>query len=209
MIRLVALVSIALLCGGLLAWQLAGRAVPTSASTTAVQAPPESTEPSEEAPEVEGRGEAEVPPQPVTTNADLDRWLRKALPEVEIENRLPGHWRFELLGRPMMIVTDERAGRMRIISPVAPSPRDPAELQRMLEANYRTALDARYALDGDLLWSAFIHPLPTLNRDEFLDGLGQTYTLAETYGTTYSSSGLRFGPEGPERQGDDRDGPSV
>ncbi|MEM1446558.1 MAG: hypothetical protein AAGF84_10910 [Planctomycetota bacterium] len=159
-----------------------------------------------EAPDAEPAPEGQVP---ATTNADLDRWLREALPEAEIVSPVPGQWQFALQDRPMIIVTDERAGRMRIISPVAQSPRDPAELQRVLEANYRTALDARYALDGGLLWSAFIHPLPTLNHEEFLDGLAQTFTLAETYGTTYSSSGMRFGPEGPEQENDERLGPQV
>ncbi|MEM6749469.1 MAG: hypothetical protein AAF612_03270 [Planctomycetota bacterium] len=133
-------------------------------------------------------------PRPAaTTNDDLHRWLSEAMPG-QFERLGPGQWRFFFEERPVVVVTDARAGRMRVISPVAQGPIEPDRMQRVLEANFGTALDARYALRDGVLWSAFIHPLPSLDRGEFYNGVAQVITLAETYGTTYSSSGLRFGP---------------
>jgi len=100
----------------------------------------------------------------------------------------------------VIVLTDEAAGRMRIITPVGDKPLEGARVHTLIEANFHTALDARYALQNGVLWSAFIHPLGPLTQDQFLDGIGQTIMLARTYGTTYSSSGLRFG--GQEQPGE-------
>ncbi|MEO0966597.1 MAG: type III secretion system chaperone [Planctomycetota bacterium] len=136
-----------------------------------------------------------------TDNATLDGWVRDVVEEVGSDR--PGHWQFVVADRPVIVLTDEQAGRMRIITPIAELPDDPELLRRLMEANFDTALDARYAAWRGRLWSAFIHPLPTLTKEDFYSGVGQVVTLAATTGTTYSSSGLNFGgepaaePEGP------------
>ena len=62
-----------------------------------------------------------------------------------------------------------------------------------MEANFDRALDTRYALSGDHLWSAFIHPLDELRETQFVDGMNQVATLAANYGTTFTSTDLLFG----------------
>jgi hypothetical protein len=68
-----------------------------------------------------------------------------------------------------------------------------AILRRCLQANFATALDARYGIAQGVLWSTFLHPLGSLDERLFLSGLGQTVTLARTYGTTFQSGELAFG----------------
>lgn len=63
----------------------------------------------------------------------------------------------------------------------------------MLQANFDAILDARYAIANDLVWAVFIHPLSSLTEDDFISGIAQTVTAAETFGTTYSSGALVFG----------------
>lgn len=104
-----------------------------------------------------------------------------------------GNWKFEYRDHGVMVLTDESNNRMRIITPVA----EVAELSDeiwliVLSANFDRALDARYAVAGDYLWSAFIHPLRQLEESQFLDGLDQVVTLAENFGTTFSSGDLMF-----------------
>jgi hypothetical protein len=114
--------------------------------------------------------------------------------------RSGGSWRFNVEGYQVSIFTDERADRMRIIVPVESVENiKPEGLYRLMQANFDTALDARYSLAKEILWSAFIHPLRTLNDKEFVSGLGQVINLAETYGTSYSSGALLFG--GGDSQG--------
>ena len=127
-------------------------------------------------------------------NQELDRLIRQIDGiEGEIEGQ-PGFWRFVFQGYQIYIITDERADRMRIMAPVAAAAEMEKEaLYRVLQANFDTALDSRYAIAQDALWSAFIHPLAALDAAAFYAGFAQTVTLAATYGTTYSSSGLQFG----------------
>ena len=127
-------------------------------------------------------------------NQELDRLIRQIDGiEGEIEGQ-PGFWRFVFQGYQIYIITDERADRMRIMAPIAAAKEMEREaLYRVLQANFDTALDSRYAIAQDALWSAFIHPLAALDAAAFYAGFAQTVTLAATYGTTYSSSGLQFG----------------
>jgi len=91
-------------------------------------------------------------------------------------------------------VTDTAADRMRAIAPVArQSDVTGAQMTRMMQANFDTALDARYAIGKDILWSAYIHPLSPLQKDQLISGLGQVVNLARSYGTLYSSGGLQYG----------------
>lgn len=106
----------------------------------------------------------------------------------------PGYWVVVVEGREVTIITDERADRMRIIVPITPTKNiDKDRLYRLMQANFDSALDARYSIANDILWAAFIHPLSGLGDEEFLSGLGQTVNLALTYGDSYSSGALVFG----------------
>ena len=95
---------------------------------------------------------------------------------------------------PVLIVTDTAADRMRALVPIrSVAGMEEGELLRVMQANFDTALDARYAVAQGRLWAAFIHPLGALERDEFLSGLGQTVNLALTYGSFYTGGALSFG----------------
>lgn len=106
----------------------------------------------------------------------------------------PGFWRATVAGRVITVITDENADRMRIISPVARAEDlNPALMFRMLQANFDTALDARYSIAQGILWSLYLHPLGALSDEQFLAGIGQVVNLATSFGTTFSSGGLSFG----------------
>lgn len=101
---------------------------------------------------------------------------------------------FTLAERPVFLVYDTKADRMRIMTPIGPASLvDEDILIRMLQANHDAVLDARYTLANDLIWSVFIHPLGTLTQDDFLSAVAQTVTAAETFGKTYTSGAMIFG----------------
>jgi len=103
-------------------------------------------------------------------------------------------WRFELDGVRPTVIADAKHDRMRILVAVARADTlSPAALVRIMQANFDTALDARYAIAKDIVWAAYIHPLSPLRAKQFVSALGQTVTLAKTFGTTFTSGGLTFG----------------
>ena len=103
-------------------------------------------------------------------------------------------WRFKVEKVPVIIVTDEKNNRMRILVGIRNAKEmTEEEVMRVMQANFDSALDARYAIARDILWSAFIHPLRTLHTKQFIAAIGQTVNLALTYGTTYTSGLLTYG----------------
>lgn len=95
---------------------------------------------------------------------------------------------------PVLVVTDAQADRMRAMVPIRSAEGlEPADLERMMQANFDTALDARYAVAQGRLWGVFIHPLSPLEKDQFLSGIAQTVSLAQTYGSLYTGGASVYG----------------
>ena len=141
-----------------------------------------------------GQGAAAAAEGVAMNNARLDQLIRQLDGiEGEIEGGT-GAWRFRYKGRLVFVFTDERADRMRIMAPVAPSDTLRKDrLFRLLQANFASAMDARYAIASETLWSLYLHELSPLTVDQFHSGFLQVVTLAATFGTDYSSGALRFG----------------
>jgi hypothetical protein len=139
---------------------------------------------------------AEAPAENESIVQQMDNQRLQALIEQvagDVEGS-PGRWQFEIEGFQTIVISDEKADRMRIIVPVvAMEEVDADRLQRIMQANFDSALDARYSIAKGVLWSAYIHPLSLLSEHQFVDALAQTVNLAATYGTTYSSGALVFG----------------
>jgi hypothetical protein len=101
---------------------------------------------------------------------------------------------FTLDDIPVMVIADPDADRMRAMVPIRSAEGlEPEELMRLMQANFDSALDARYAVAQGRLWGVFIHPLSPLERAQFLSGLVQTINVARTYGQTYSGGAQVFG----------------
>ena len=95
---------------------------------------------------------------------------------------------------PVLIVTDVQANRMRAMVPIrSAETMTPEEMQRVMQANFDTALDARYAVAQGQLWGVFLHPFKELEQDQFISGIAQTVNVAKTYGSLYSSGAAQFG----------------
>lgn len=92
------------------------------------------------------------------------------------------------------LVFDVNADRMRLFSQIRPGDGlSGPQLRRLMQANFDTALDARYAVAQGQLWSTFMHHMTTLTQEDFVSALAQTVTLVKTYGTTFSSGAMSFG----------------
>ncbi|MEL6917413.1 MAG: hypothetical protein AAFO99_06750 [Bacteroidota bacterium] len=100
---------------------------------------------------------------------------------------------FLVQDRMMICVYDQNANRMRIISPIIEREEVKDEaLLNALVANFHSALDVKYALSDEIIWSVFIHPLRELSDYQVSDAIEQVYSAAATFGTTYSSTNLVF-----------------
>lgn len=133
----------------------------------------------------------EIVPEPAMTLERLDAILRALDPDTQSDGPI---WQLTINEVQILIVTDATADRMRAMTPIAKAgDLTPEDLNRVLQANFDTALDARYAIAREILWSAFIHPLSPLEKDQLISGLGQVVNLAQSYGTLYSGGALQYG----------------
>lgn len=106
-----------------------------------------------------------------------------------------GKWTFTLLNREVAVVAHEAAGRIRIMTPILTVDEglSDALMKRILQANFDSALDARYAVADNILWGVYIHPLNPLTEQQFFGAIKQVISIAETFGETFSSGGPLFG----------------
>lgn len=97
-------------------------------------------------------------------------------------------------GIPVIVVADPVADRMRAMVPIRSAEgMSPEEMLRVMQANFDSTLDARYAVAQGRLWGVFIHPLSPLEKDQLLSALVQTINIARTYGQAYSGGAQVFG----------------
>lgn len=94
----------------------------------------------------------------------------------------------------MYLISDVKHDRMRIITPVTEYGKISfSQLEKMMVSNFHLALDARYAMSEGVLYSAYIHPLSSLKKNQLESAVDQVSNLATSFGSTYSSGELQFG----------------
>jgi len=104
-----------------------------------------------------------------------------------------GFLEFEYNGVSMMVISDVTHDRMRIVTPVAKYEELTKEqIDKIMQANFHSALDARYAVSSGVLFSAYIHPLSPLTPEMIESALVQVANLARSFGTDYSSGVMTF-----------------
>ncbi|MEX0704138.1 MAG: hypothetical protein WD069_18710 [Planctomycetales bacterium] len=127
---------------------------------------------------------------------DGDRLAELIAEYTEVVEARPGSWRVGYRDRVVFIVADAAHDRLRMMTPIEEEDRLAADdLRTLLAANFDRALDARYALADEFLWSVFMHPLRDLTERLFLEALEQVTALADNYGGSYSSSDVFFAAE--------------
>ncbi len=105
-----------------------------------------------------------------------------------------GAWQLEYGGHLIIAITDENANRMRLFTPVLEAEKlERGQMRKMLEANFHSALDAKYSLYKELVVSVFTHPLKELTEEQLIDAMRQVVTLAQTFGTSYTSTDWVYG----------------
>lgn len=134
----------------------------------------------------------------ISANGYAQKMDNKKLNKILLEQSdsvkgINGYWEVLYKDLKLAIITDENHNRMRVICPIAHT----GELQysvllEALQANFHSALDVKYAISDDIIWTVFIHPLKELSENQFIDALKQVYFGTKTFGTTYTSTDLVF-----------------
>ena len=135
------------------------------------------------------------PEEEVLPTVEAAAALLAIVTAIDEDARLTGNGAtFTIDDTMVTLVFDVNADRMRLFSQIRPSDGlSGPQLRRLMQANFDTALDARYAVAQGQLWSTFMHRLTSLTQEDFVSALAQTVTLVKTFGTTFSSGAMSFG----------------
>jgi hypothetical protein len=160
--------------------------------TSAVYAAADEPGPGSETPPVTDSGPAtsDEPAGPMTAAR-----LGELVQAVDANANNQGNsWQFVFQKRPFVVVFDEKADRMRMFTLIGPEKLlTPDLMRRMLQANFDSALDARYAVGNELIWGVFIHPLSPLDQDQFASAVVQILNVATSFGNAFSSGLFTYG----------------
>ena len=127
----------------------------------------------------------------VMTPKILQDVITELAQEVKVDNNVI---QFSYQGIEMILVYDTAADRMRMMSPIiATKDLQEGMLEKAMAANYHSALDARYAIFDEIVWSVFIHPLSDLKVSFFKSAVLQVATAKATFGNGYTSGAMSFG----------------
>lgn len=113
---------------------------------------------------------------------------------VDVISQKRGYLVFRYKKIRMLLISDVKHDRMRIIAPITEYPALTTKIKdAAMESNFHLALDARYGVSKGVLYSAYIHPMSPLTKQQVVNALDQVSNLARTFGSTYSSGSLTFG----------------
>jgi len=130
---------------------------------------------------------------PVMTQENLHALVSNSLNTQVLQDEEIGYLVFKYLDVKMALMSDSEHNRMRIVSPITKySGLSPNIKDSLMNSNFHSALDARYAVSEDTLYACFIHPLSSLSIEDLNSALNQVCNLASSFGKTYSSGQLEF-----------------
>ena len=131
-----------------------------------------------------------LPSSPDMNNSRLGEIIRSIGENIEGRD---GFWQFEFSGVRLVCITDDSHDRMRVMTPIASMDDVNSDLLvACMNANFDRALDARYCVNNEMLWGAFIHPLGSLTEGLFRSACYQVGEVAKNFGGSFSSGGLSF-----------------
>lgn len=132
---------------------------------------------------------AEEPTRPMTQQR-LHEIVAATASEARIQGNVAA---FRYAEVAMLCISDPVANRMRIIAPVKRVEEAGAEeILAAMEANFHTALDARYAISQGVIYAAFIHPLSPLTEQQVVSAIKQVAAAHRSFGESYSSGTLFY-----------------
>jgi hypothetical protein len=133
---------------------------------------------------------AQQAPRTAMTQQRLHEIVAATASEVRVQGNIAA---FSVGEVAMLCVSDPNADRMRILTPVKRVEDASAEeILAAMEANFHTALDARYAISQGVIYAAFIHPLSPLTEEEVVSAIRQVVAARKSFGDSYSSGTLLY-----------------
>jgi hypothetical protein len=88
-------------------------------------------------------------------------------------------WQVESEGFRLLVILSEDRSWLRLLTPIAPAAEAQAFFGQLLEANFESTGEIRYALGQNVLWGAFYHRLESLTKEDLINAIASSMALAQ------------------------------
>jgi len=95
----------------------------------------------------------------------------------QVKPSAPDSWQIETSDFRLLVLLSEDKSWLRVLIPIAPTQDAQPFLEQILEANFGSTQEVRYALHQDILWGIFYHRLASLEEEDFLTAVQRLIAL--------------------------------
>jgi hypothetical protein len=94
-----------------------------------------------------------------------------------VQTAQSGTWQVEMPQLRLLVLLSDDQSWLRVLIPIAPAQDAQPFLEQLLEANFDTTQEARYALNQNVLWGVFQHNCATLDPEDFSAAIARVIAL--------------------------------
>jgi Tir chaperone protein (CesT) family len=95
----------------------------------------------------------------------------------DVQAIAPNSWQIETPNFRLLILLSDDESWLRALIPITTAQEAQPFLEQLLEANFTTTLEARYALHQNVLWGVFEHNCETLTPEDFAEAVKRLLSL--------------------------------
>ena len=116
---------------------------------------------------------------PITMNPEeISNILRDLFGE-NVETPAPTSWQVQTSKFRLLVLLSDDGSWLRILLPLADAQEAQPFFDKLLEANFDTTLETRYAIHQNVLWGVFQHNCATLTAPDFSAAIARLLALQE------------------------------
>ena len=111
--------------------------------------------------------------------ADISPILEKLFDRQNIQHDAEEAWQIKNSQIHLLVILSEDRSWLRLLSPIAAASEAMTLLPQILEDNFDTTQEVRYALNQNVLWGVYHHRLESLTTEDFESAIASIFTLVE------------------------------
>lgn len=96
-----------------------------------------------------------------------------------VQTLTPGSYQVETADFRLLVLLSDDQSWLRVLLPIAPAQDAQPYLEELMEANFDSTQEARYAVHQDVLWAVYQHSYQSLATTDFADAVQRLLSLRE------------------------------
>ena len=110
---------------------------------------------------------------------EISPLLERLFDSQDIKHDAEEAWQIKNSRINLLVILSEDRSWLRLLSPIATASEAMSLLPQLLEDNFETTQEARYAFNQNVLWAVYHHRLESLTTEDFESAIASIVTLVE------------------------------